>query len=513
MNKDIVKIIAALGIFGTTALASEKADYKITKKPIELSFLAIQNGRVFNENWSVFQEAFKDTNIKLKSASSKNLTDEIQAFNLAVSSGKLPDIISLAYPDKLESLGMDGGILPLNDLIEKHAPNIKKFFEKYPRYKMDAIASNGNIYFIPDYYDWYAMRASQGLFIRKDWLDKLGLKEPTNMEEFYQVMKAFKEKDPNGNGVADEIPYFDRTMEFADKELLGLFGAKFGFYLDGDTVKYGPQEERFKEAMVEVIKWYKEGLIDPEIFTRGFQGRDYMLRNDIGGVTFDWFASTSAYNSDKEIKSKNKDFSFVAIAPPEYKGGRFAPDARETYLGGWAITSSAKDPVSAIKYFDYWFTDKGYELANWGVEGDTFVKDSTGQKRYTDKVMATKGKNPLEILRNEGAQFRIGGPQDYEYEKGWSNPQATAWSEMYMQNGYVVDPMPTLKYTPEENKKIQKINSQLEMTLKEMSQKWILGAQDFDTSYENFIKRLKAVGLDEALKINQKAYDRFTGKK
>ena len=508
MSKKIVLMLAAMGILQSN-LYSE--NYKVSKKPMELSILAVQNGKVFDENWSVFKEAFKDTNVKLTSYSSKNLTDEMQAFNLAISSGKLPDIISLAYPDKLESLGMDGGMVSLNKLIDEHAPNIKKFFEKYPRYKMDAVAADGNIYFIPDYYDWYAMKAAQGVFIRKDWLKKLNLETPETMEDFYNVMKAFKTQDPNGNGKADEVPYFDRTVEFADKELLGLFGAEMGFFVNKDNkVEFGPVTDRYKEAMPEVMKWYKEGLIDPEIFTRGFQGRDYMLRNNLGGMTFDWFASTAAYNEDKDMKEKIKDFEFVAIAPPEYKGGRYAPDARATYLGGWGITVGAKDPVATIKYLDYWFSEKGHEISNWGVEGDTFVKDENGKNKFTDKVMKADGMNPLQVLRGEGVQFRIGALQDYDYEKAWGNPQASKWAEMYMEKGYVVDPMPTLKYTPEENKKVQKINSQLIMAVKEMNQKWILGASDFNETYEGFVKRLNDIGLQEAIKINQEAYDRFT---
>lgn len=509
MNKKIGLLLLIGGLLQRGVLANE---HKISEKPVELSILAIQNGKTYDENWTVFQEAFKDTNVKLKSYSSKNLTDEIQAFNLAVSSGNLPDIISLAYPEKLESLGMDGGIVSLNDLIDKHAPNIKAFFEKYPRYKMDAVAADGNIYFIPDYYDWYNMRAAQGVFIRKDWLDKLGLKTPKTMDELYEVMVAFKTKDPNGNGKADEIPYFERSVEFADKELVGMFGAEIGFYVDENgKVKFGPTTERFKEAMPQVIKWYKEGLIDPEIFTRGFQARDYMLRNDLGGVTFDWFASTASYNEDKELKDKVKDFEFIAIAPPEYKGKSYAPDARTTYLGGWGISATCKDPVAAIKYFDYWFSQKGYELSNWGVENDTFVKEENGKKKFTDTVMKADGKTPLQVLRDKGIQFRIGALQDYEYEKAWGNPKASEWAEMYMQNGYIVDPMPTLKYTKEENRKIQKINSQLNMAVKEMNQKWILGAVDFNKTYDEFLKRLNEIGLQEAIEINQKAYDRFVG--
>ncbi|QNM15139.1 MULTISPECIES: extracellular solute-binding protein [Fusobacterium] len=506
-NKNILSTI--FGCIACATIINAQGEYQITPKPTEVTILAIQNGKVFDENWSVFQEAFKDTNIKLKGVGSKNQTDEIQAFNLAVASGDLPDIISLAYPDKLEDLGMQGGMIPLNELIDKHAPNIKAFFDKYPRYKKDAVAADGNIYFIPDYYDWYAMKAAQGLYIRKDWLNKLNLPVPNTMEEYYNTLKAFKTQDPNGNGLADEVPYFERSSEFAEKELLGLFGAEIGFYVDGDTVKFGPTQPRFKEAMKEIIKWYKEGLIDQEIFTRGFQSRDYMLRNNLGGSTFDWFSSTTSYNNDADLKAKVKDFEFVAIAPPLYQGKRYAPDARTTYLGGWGITATAKDPVAIIKYFDYWFSEKGYEISNWGIEGDTFKRDKDGNKYFTDKVMKANNKTPLQVLRDEGVQFRIGGAQDYQYEKAWGDPQASEWMEWYTKEGFIVDPMPTLKYTVEESKKIQKIKTQLDMTVKEMCQKWILGAEDFDATYDQFIKRLNNLGLDEAVKINQQAYDRF----
>lgn len=504
-----ILLISCLGLVAGNVLAEEN-NYKITEKPVTLKFLGIQAGAVFDENYPVFKEAFKDTNVKLESAISKNSTDINQAFNLAVASGDLPDIISYGQTDKLEALGMDGGLVPLNGLIEKYAPNIKAFFEKYPRYRKDAVSADGNIYFIPDYYDWYNLRASQGLYIRKDWLDKLGLEVPKTMEELYNVLKAFKTQDPNGNGLADEIPYFDRIASTVDKELLGFFGAQTGFYADENgKVYFGPTKPIFKEAMKEVIKWYKEGLIDPEIFTRGFQSRDYALRNNLGGATFDWFASTSSYNNDPSIKEKNPEFEFIVIEPPMYNGKQYAPDARPTFEGGWAIGATTEDHVVVMKYFDYWFSEKGFTISNWGLEGDTFVYDENGEKVFTDKVMNNPGKTPLQVLRDEGAQFAMGTLQDYKYEKGMSDPEAMKWAELYTQKGYIVDPFPTLKYTQEEQKKIQRIKPHIERIVEEMSQKWILGAEDFDSTYDTFIENLNKAGLQELLEINQKAYDRF----
>ena len=99
--------------------------------------------------------------------------------------------------------------------------------------------------------------------------------------------------------------------------------------------------------------------------------------------------------------------------------------------------------------------------------------------------------------------------QDYEYEKAWGDAEAIKAMEWYTKEGFIVEPMPKIKYTAAENKRMQKIKGQIEMVVREMCQKWILGSEDFDKTYDSFVKRLDALGLEEALEINQKAYDRF----
>ena len=85
------------------------------------------------------------TNVKLVGTASKNQSEEVQAFNLMISSGLIPDIIAYELTDELEKLGIDGGLIPLENLIDEYAPNIKKFWEENPRYKKDAIAADGHI--------------------------------------------------------------------------------------------------------------------------------------------------------------------------------------------------------------------------------------------------------------------------------------------------------------------------------------------------------------------------------
>lgn len=67
-------------------------------------------------------------------------------------------------------------------------------------------APDGNIYALPSINDCYHCSMAQKMWIYKPWLDKLGLDVPTTTDELYTVLKAFKDKDPNGNGKADEVP-------------------------------------------------------------------------------------------------------------------------------------------------------------------------------------------------------------------------------------------------------------------------------------------------------------------
>lgn len=501
---------------GGNAKSSQKLEgYLASEKPIELSIFSMQNSMVLDPNWDIFKEAAKDTNISLKNVVSKNMTDQVQAFNLMVASGDLPDIISLQFPDKLEQLGMDGGLVPLNDLINEHAPNLKAFFEKYPRFFKDTKAADGNIYVIPDYYDWYNVKTSQGFFLREDWLKKLGLKEPQNVSELYTVLKAFREKDPNGNGLKDEIPYFDRTVELAAKELIGTLGGETSYFVKGQdkqaAVDFGPLTNEFKTAIREAAKWYKEGLIDPELFTRGMSGRDYLLMNNLGGSTVDWFISTSSYNSNPAVLENNKDFKFKAIAPVEVNGKRLVPDARPTFTAGWGISAKSKNPVEAIKYFDYWFGEKGRNLSNWGIEGKTYSLVD-GKKQFTD-LITKSDKNAVDLLKETvGAGYLLGTLRDVEVEEAMlKDPEVKAVIKEYNEKGYVPELMPRLKYNSEETKEIFKIDAEIKAYVDEMVQKWVLGSGDVDKDWDAFAKRLNDLGVKRALEINNAAFIRYQG--
>lgn len=488
---------------------TEEESYICSEKPVTFSFFNIFDNITFDPSWAVFQEAAKLTNVTLESKVSQSSSDEATAFNLMLTSGNLADFISYAKLADLEKLGHDGGLLALNDLINEHAPHLKKVLETNDKFRKIATAEDGNIYVIPKL---QSINVAEGDFIRMDWLKKLNLEVPDTIDDLYNVLKAFREQDPNGNGKKDEIPFFSRQGTKSFNDVLNLWDAHEGFYVRDDKITFGPMEDEFKLAMSNAVKWYAEGLIDPEWFTRGSNSRDVLLGGNLGGYNNDWFSSNSEYND--KLKDSIPGFSFLPIPPVKNQKGKRIAHTSRVGNPGWGIASTCKDPVAAIKYADFWFTDKGNALINFGVEGLTYNIDENGKVKYTDAIMKTD-KTALSELRNYGVQYRIGMIQDYAYEEAWSNDIAKEGNKMYEENGYVYTPIPllngklALKYKAGEDTEYTKIMANITPYVTEMIQKWVFGTEDFAATYDKFLQSLKDKGIERAIEINQGAYDRY----
>lgn len=485
----------------------------ITEKPTTFTIFLNFNNMPFNPEWRVWQEIAKRTNIHLEGVISQSNSNEQEAFNLMVSSGKLADIIGYVDASELEKLGRDGGILPLNDLIKEHAPHIQALLDSDERFRQTAVSLDGNIYQIPKNQN---LLTAEFWWIRQDWLNKLNLKAPTTVDEVYNVLTAFRNEDPNGNGQKDEIPLFDRAGHKMPDEFLYFWDTSTEFYPRDGKMTFEPMEENFKTGVRNIVKWYKEGLIDPEIFTRGPKSRDILLSGNLGGMTHDW-PSAGDYNAT--LPESIPNFEMVAIAPPADQHG-VVKERTMRYPGvGWSISSQCKDPVTVIKFMDFFFTEEGSDLMNWGIEGETYVVNADGTKSYTDTVMKSE-QTPLGYLRSLGIQYRIGMNQNPEYEYAFMTPAAKAAAELYNSHPewFAKDVPPYLdgklglKYLPEDEVEYKKIMSSIRPYVDEKFQSWMLGTADFDAEYDAFIAELKARGIERAIEINQKSYDIFIGK-
>jgi len=476
--------------------------YLASAKPLKLTVhMGTKDSGVFKNDWPIFVKAADMTNVSLEGTLPATVSDFSETFSIVMASGKLPDIMQALSKDFLQ-FGPEGAFLPLNDLIDQNAPHLKKFLEDNPDVKSAASDNDGKIWFIPFIADG---EAEKGWFIRKDWLEKLGLAEPKSVDELHDVLTAFVNKDPNGNGKKDEIGFFHRNTSIGIEGLMALWNAYPSYRAFDNKVIYGPLEKEYGDAMTNMAKWYKEGLIDKEIFTRGGKARDILLADDTGGLTHDFFASTGNYN--EQLESKIPGFRFDPMLPPaDISGVVKEPSKRDRAKNyGWGISHSNPDPVATIKYFDFWFTEEGRRMANFGIEGDTYTMVD-GKPIFTDKVLKSD-KAPVDVIRETGAQSNFGFQQDYFYEEQWTLPLATEGINLYKEKNVFMDKYPVLKFTAEEQKEIQKISPKVETYVSETTQQWILGAKPVD--HAAFAKELEKLGARRLVEINQAAYDRY----
>jgi len=508
MKHWITALCVVLGCGGVLA-----QDTRISAQPLDLTIhMHFRDKYVWDESWPVAKELTRLTNIRLVNTASKVATKSLEQFHLMVVSRKLPDIVGGdRLHDEFIRLGQEGAFVPLNDLIDQHAPHLKAFFAQNPDIARAITAPNGKIYHIPYVPDG---GVSRGWWIRQDWLDKLGLKVPQNVDELYAVLKAFRDRDPNGNGKKDEIPYF-LSNEFEIYRLALLWGARssgsnssLDFMAENGVVSHPFAQERFRLAIKNIAKWYAEGLIDKEIFTRRNRAREQLFSANLGGMTHDWFASTATYNRPQSMPSRVPGFRLVAMAPPaDIHGKRYEEDARRMVMpDGWAISYTNKHPVETIKLFDFYFSSAGRRLANFGVEGQHYTL--VNGRPVFKEAMVNSGKPINSQLWGAGAQIPIGYHMDYAYEEQTTHPDGLAGRELYMKGGYILPQFTGVNMTSAERRIYNRYWPDLRTYMEEMGQIWVLGTKDVDATWADYQKQLKRRGYDKVIAAMQQAYGR-----
>ena len=501
----------ASACLASTAWAQEPA-YQASEQALELTVhYHFRNQYVYTQDWPVEQKAAELTNVSVRNVASSASTNSQDAFNLMITSGDLADIVG-GVKDDFNRYGREGAFLPLDELIAEHAPHIQAYFDANPDFRNAAAGADGKLYYIPYIQDG---TLSEGWFIRQDWLEKLGLESPETPEEVYTVLKAFREQDPNGNGQKDEIPYFARNQGNMLR-LMNLWDARVsGSATYGDFAVYDGElrhpwaEETYKTAMSNLAQWYAEGLIDPEIFTRGPRAREYLLGNDLGGMTHDWFPSTSTYNVS--LAETIDGFSFKPMLPPKTISGDRFEDARRQIVTaeGWGISVANEHPVETIRYFDFWFTELGRQMANFGVEGETYTIVD-GKPTFTEAVL-TDGQPVNAQLWEIGAQVPRGYVMDYDYELQWSNEIALEGMQLYEACDCLKPDFMGVALTDSEKAVYDRHWPSILTYMQEMQQTWLLGAQDVESTWDDYQSRLDQMGYGEVLEVMQTAYQRQYG--
>ncbi|SMG56635.1 putative aldouronate transport system substrate-binding protein [Paenibacillus aquistagni] len=438
-----------------------------------------------------------------------------EQFNLMLTSDKLPDVIEyswIGYPGGPEKAIKDGKIIRLNELIDEHAPNLKKVLEEHPEWKKEIMTDEGSIYAFPFIRSHDRLKVFLGPTIRQDWLDKLNLEMPTTIEEWYTVLKAFKANDMNGNGEADEIPlYLTKGDVDTSTAFLGAFGINAGFYQDGGVVKYGPTDPTFKEFLALMNKWYQAGLLDRDFATTDAKLLEAKITGgQIGSAVLYTGSGIGKYNT--LMKEKDPNFHLVAAPYPVMnKGDKQIWGYKDfAYTGiGAAITTSNKNPIETVKWLDYAYSEAGTLLFNFGKEGASYTMED-GKPVFKPEVLNNPSGLPVIQSMSQHNRATFSGPfmLDIRFDEQYTTSEDQLASKEIWAEPTLDLKLPRTTPNSQESSRYASIMNDINTFKDEMYLKFIMGQEPLD-NFDKYVKTMESMGLQEAIEIQQHALERY----
>ena len=427
-----------------------------------------------------------------------------EKMNLIMAGGQYTDILYKANHIDLNKYGMDGILIPLEDLIREYAPNLSKLLDERNGWS-DITAPDGHIYQLPLFNTPSANTAGMYYWVNQNWLDAVGMDMPTSNEELYQVLKAFKEQDPNGNGVADEIPWAVYEGEgYSLPELmcymdLGLWYGQYWVAVDGE-MQYAPITEWFKEDVLKFFaKLYAEGLINEDMYTLT---KDQMMAVGTSGAN----VYGMCYNSSTNFTTEDDRLNWSAFRP--YNTDNLALN-NGISNGGFAITDKCENPEIMMAWVDFLYTQEGGKVLRQGVEGVSYRINPDGTY---DTITEGFEKNVYQATLM-GSATPAGIIPDFYYNN--VNPATDpngAHVNKELSNAYGKGvAVPKLAYSVEEKEVYDTYFTDIDSYVRNYIAEAVTGVIDIDATWDEFQETLKAMQIEAIIAAQQAAYDRAWG--
>ncbi len=504
--------------------------FPITDEPVTLRVLCVVNPRVEDIATNTFTQWYEEkTNVHVEWMVAPQ-QEALTSLNVRLASGDYPDVIMNFNLDPALQLlyGSQGVFLPLNDLIDEYGVETRRIFEEMPLARTVSEAPDGMIYSLPTIAGCYHCQYPSKLWIYQPWLDALGLDMPTTTDEFADVLRAFKDGDPNGNGKADEIPllgantgaepldsFFMNSFIFdpGDKRLILQEGAVTAIYTT----------EAWRQGMSYLAGLYAEGLIGQETFT---QDADQLRRvtNNPDDVVVG--AVPALAPSGFMDLGGDRWRGYVSVPPLEGPDG-----VRLTYHdpyqpfvpGSFVITSACERPDVAFRWADGMFDLETSMRSVEGIPGEDWrwaEPDEIGnngepavwERLYTyGDVQNTMWSQVGLYYRPERIHSGQVAPQD---EAAATQPTILyrETAENYVPYAQPDDwVLPPLYFTEEQAQQVADLETSIITYVDESFARAITGQMNLEMDWESYLANLDSVGIAQYLQLYQDAYDALGG--
>ncbi|CAI6059972.1 extracellular solute-binding protein [Cohnella sp. JJ-181] len=294
------------------------------------------------------------------------VTDQADALGtkvrLAMTSGEqLPDVLA-ASGTLFEDLVASGKIQPIDEAFDKYATaRVKEAYAKNPQV-MATVMRNGKMYGLPDLSNGFV--GDTVMWVRQDWLDKLSLKAPTNVEEYEAVLDAFTNGDPDGNGKKDtygmalggNTGYHHPTANYM-ADAMFLFGQHQPyFWLKGEDgqLHYGSVDPVVKDGLVKLSEWSSKGYLSTDFGTQDATKAIADFTSGKAGVVFapGWAGGWPIGTAIADAEKKNEKLSIKPYPIPSGVDGKVGRQASPPTYTAYVFRDGFEHLDAVFKYWD-----------------------------------------------------------------------------------------------------------------------------------------------------------------
>ena len=480
------------------------------------------------------------TNVFLELETAPDGAEAMQKRNLLLASGDYPEIFITGFSrSEQQFYGSQGVFLPLNDLIAEYGVNTRKALADYPLVEENMTMLDGTIYSLPDINDCFHCSYSQKMWIYQPWLDKLGLEMPATTGEFKDVLIAFRDLDPNGNGIQDEIPLSGAISGYGtgvDGFIMNAF-----VYSHGNLAEGGASNNELAERGSRIF--IKDGIITAAFAEPGWrEGLRFM--NDLYNERL---LSGDAFIQDRSQYlqlGENPDVVLLGAGPAGHNGvftqfysesGRWldykvvpaleGPDGTRVSrynpvygVGEWTITDRAAHPEAAFRLGDAFYEPDLMLHSTYGREGIEWVWAQPGEIGINGRQAVWKAL----VGYGDGGRsswWHQRGPQvrSRDFRLGEVRGDDSLLSVILYEETrdkmapYKVDSemlLPPLAFSEDISVEIVDFESTLTNYVNEMIARFIIGDADINTEWDDYLAELDNIGLPRYIELIQEAYDK-----
>lgn len=529
------------------AKLTEVGTFPIVEEQVTLKVFAPMIPTIEDLDTNKFTKYLEDkTNVKIEwqTAPQESASERINAILLG---SDLPDVFfgTEIGIDREETYGVKEEIfIPLNDLIEEHAVNFREILKERDEVREVLTATDGNIYSLPSIQDCYHCSMAQKMWINQHWLDELDLEVPTTTDEFYEMLVAFKEEDPNGNGENDEIPLAgnmdnDGWHQGVTNFILSAFVYDSGVYNDvkdhvssDGKIDTSVNKDQYREGLRFLNKLYTEGLMYEASFTQNYsQMKELALAEEelVGAAP----AGHLAMFLDV-VSNPDRYRHYTALAPLEGPDGvrqtpLFEYDAVQA--GEFLITKDNPYPEVSIRWADSFYDYEQEMYREWGEKDVAWREAEEGELNlYGDGPAMYRTLIPFDEQQQNDHFSWLG--IEYVPAELWNGMNVTtADMDIYSADGfeklllvetqekyepYISEDysmVPPLRLDEEATDRIGVLQVQLKNYIDQSRVQFINNELDIndDSAWDNYLNELESLGLSEYLSIKQTAYDNVFG--